>query len=180
MSVQDEVFKIISKELRVDISEITLDSLISDDLGADELDYATIIANIELTLGKSFLFKEDFETTTVGDMVRTASQTGKQIIKPRKLHYQFAHKLIPNLLYNDPDGIIKALRDTSANQQLIDWWVMLGKDLGEANPSPSGLKCQHRQISVIYDAIIITFPEPIGCGTYLDMLISRMIYWVRG
>jgi len=36
------------------------------------------------------------------------------------------------------------------------------------------------EAKVITQLINETVRKKLGCGTYLDMLISRMIYWVRG
>ncbi len=68
--VAEKVKQILSEQLSIDESEITLDADIAEDLGADSLDVVDLIMTIEDEYGIE-ISDEDVESVkTVGDFVK--------------------------------------------------------------------------------------------------------------
>lgn len=66
----EEIAKILSEQLGVATSKITLDSKIVDDLGADSLDVVELLMQLEDTTGKTIPDDKVTEIKTVGDLVK--------------------------------------------------------------------------------------------------------------
>ena len=66
----DEIVKILSDQLGVNASKITLDSKIVDDLGADSLDIVELLMQLEDSTGKTIPDDKVSEIKTVGDLVK--------------------------------------------------------------------------------------------------------------
>lgn len=66
----EEIAKILSEQLGVAQSKITLDSRIVDDLGADSLDVVELLMQLEDTTGKTIPDDKVTEIKTVGDLVK--------------------------------------------------------------------------------------------------------------
>ncbi len=66
----EEIAKILSEQLGVASSKITLDSRIVDDLGADSLDVVELLMQLEDTTGKTIPDDKVAEIKTVGDLVK--------------------------------------------------------------------------------------------------------------
>lgn len=66
----DKVKKLLSEQLDVDEEKITMDSSISEDLGADSLDVVELLMSIEDNLGVAVPDEEAANLKTVGDVVR--------------------------------------------------------------------------------------------------------------
>lgn len=65
----EKVKSIIAEKLNVDAEEITLESSIIDDLGADSIDLIELIMNLEEEYGISIADEEAVKLKTVGDVV---------------------------------------------------------------------------------------------------------------
>ena len=65
----EEIVKILSEQLGVAASKITLDSKIVDDLGADSLDVVELLMQLEDSTGKTIPDDKVSEIKTVGDLV---------------------------------------------------------------------------------------------------------------
>ncbi len=66
----DEVAKILSEQLGVAQSKITLESDIVKDLGADSLDVVELLMNLEDNTGKTIPEDKVTDVKTVGDVVK--------------------------------------------------------------------------------------------------------------
>lgn len=66
----EEIVKILSEQLGVAASKITLDSKIVDDLGADSLDIVELLMQLEDSTGKTIPDEKVAEIKTVGDLVK--------------------------------------------------------------------------------------------------------------
>ncbi len=66
----EEIAKILSEQLGVAQSKITLDSKIVDDLGADSLDVVELLMQLEDSTGKTIPDDKVAEIKTVGDLVK--------------------------------------------------------------------------------------------------------------
>lgn len=67
----EEIAKILSEQLGVPASKITLESRIVDDLGADSLDVVELLMQLEDSTGKSIPDDKVADIKTVGDLVKT-------------------------------------------------------------------------------------------------------------
>lgn len=67
----EEIAKILSEQLGVPVSKITLDSKIVEDLGADSLDVVELLMQLEDSTGKTIPDDKVTEIKTVGDLVKT-------------------------------------------------------------------------------------------------------------
>ena len=65
----EKIRSIISDQLNVDESKITLDTSFTDDLGADSLDLFQIIAELEEAFDMEFASEDTGKIKTVGDAV---------------------------------------------------------------------------------------------------------------
>ena len=66
----EEIAKILSEQLGVASSKITLDSKIVDDLGADSLDVVELLMQLEDSTGKTIPDEKVAQIKTVGDLVK--------------------------------------------------------------------------------------------------------------
>lgn len=66
----EEIAKILSEQLGVAQSKITLDSKIVDDLGADSLDVVELLMQLEDSTDKTIPDDKVAEIKTVGDLVK--------------------------------------------------------------------------------------------------------------
>ena len=66
----EEIAKILSEQLGVAQSKITLDSKIVDDLGADSLDIVELLMQLEDSTGKTIPDEKVAQIKTVGDLVK--------------------------------------------------------------------------------------------------------------
>ena len=66
----EEIAKILSEQLGVAQSKITLDSKIVDDLGADSLDVVELLMQLEDSTGKTIPDEKVAQIKTVGDLVK--------------------------------------------------------------------------------------------------------------
>ncbi len=66
----EKVQTILAKQLRIDASKITMDSLIKKELGADSLDILQLLMRIEDQYGIVIPDQELAQFNTVGDVVR--------------------------------------------------------------------------------------------------------------
>ena len=66
----DEIVSILSEQLGVAPSKITLDSKIVDDLGADSLDIVELLMQLEDSTGKTIPDDKVSEIKTVGALVK--------------------------------------------------------------------------------------------------------------
>ena len=67
----EEVAKLLSEQLNIDVSKITLDSEIIKDLGADSLDVVELLMALEDNTGKTIPEDKVANLKTVGDVVKT-------------------------------------------------------------------------------------------------------------
>ncbi len=67
----EEIAKILSEQLGVPASKITLESKIVDDLGADSLDVVELLMQLEDSTGKTIPDEKVADIKTVGDLVKT-------------------------------------------------------------------------------------------------------------
>lgn len=65
----EKIREIIANELEIDESDITLDSIISEDLGIDSMDYYNLLDALE---DNGIQVPEGSEFVTVGDIVKMA------------------------------------------------------------------------------------------------------------
>ncbi len=69
----EEIAKILSEQLGIPQSKITLESRIVEDLGADSLDVVELLMQLEDTTGKTIPDDKVASIKTVGDLVETLS-----------------------------------------------------------------------------------------------------------
>ena len=67
----EEVAKLLSEQLNMDVSKITEDSEIIKDLGADSLDVVELLMALEDNTGKTIPEEKVANLKTVGDVVKT-------------------------------------------------------------------------------------------------------------
>ena len=68
--VFEKVSKILCDQLDLEESQVTMESVIADDLGADSLDVVDLVMSIEEEFDIEFPDEEVENVKTVGDMVR--------------------------------------------------------------------------------------------------------------
>ncbi len=73
--VEEKVKEILSEQLGIDESEISLDSNIGEDLGADSLDVVDLIMTIEDEYGIEISDEDVEKVKTVGDFVKYIEDT---------------------------------------------------------------------------------------------------------
>ena len=66
----EEIVKILSEQLGVASSKITMESKIVDDLGADSLDVVELLMQLEDSTGKTIPDDKVAQIKTVGDLVK--------------------------------------------------------------------------------------------------------------
>lgn len=66
--MQERIIDVLAKQLRIDPSEITADSSIMDDLGADSLDLVEILMTLESEMGITISDEDALTLKTVGDV----------------------------------------------------------------------------------------------------------------
>ena len=66
----EEVAKLLSEQLNIDVSKITEDSEIVKDLGADSLDVVEMLMTLEDKTGKTIPEEKVTDLKTVGDVVK--------------------------------------------------------------------------------------------------------------
>lgn len=69
----EEIAKILSEQLGIPQSKITLESRIVEDLGADSLDVVELLMQLEDNTGKTIPDDKVASIKTVGDLVETLS-----------------------------------------------------------------------------------------------------------
>lgn len=67
----EEVAKLLSEQLNIDVSKITENSEIIKDLGADSLDVVELLMSLEDKTGKTIPEEKVATLKTVGDVVKT-------------------------------------------------------------------------------------------------------------
>lgn len=70
----EEIAKILSDQLGIPQSKVTLESRIVEDLGADSLDVVELLMQLEDTTGKTIPDDKVATIKTVGDLVDTLSK----------------------------------------------------------------------------------------------------------
>ncbi len=68
-SILSQVVDIVSNELSVQPSKVTLDASFADDLGADSLDLVELVMTFEEKFGIEISDEDTEKLTTVGDVV---------------------------------------------------------------------------------------------------------------
>lgn len=66
--MKERIIDVLAKQLRIDPSEITEDSSIMDDLGADSLDLVEILMTLESEMGIVISDEDALTLKTVGDV----------------------------------------------------------------------------------------------------------------
>lgn len=66
--MKDRIVEVLSKQLRIDPEEITEDSDITEDLGADSLDLVEILMLLESEMGITISDEDALTLKTVGDV----------------------------------------------------------------------------------------------------------------
>lgn len=66
--MRERIIEVLSKQLRIDPAEITDDSSILDDLGADSLDLVEILMTLESEMGITISDEDALTLKTVGDV----------------------------------------------------------------------------------------------------------------
>lgn len=66
--MKERIIDVLAKQLRIDPSEITEDSSIMDDLGADSLDLVEILMTLESEMGITISDEDALTLKTVGDV----------------------------------------------------------------------------------------------------------------
>ena len=67
----DEISKILSEQLGIPQSKVTLESRIVEDLGADSLDVVELLMQLEDNTGKTIPDDKVASIKTVGDLIKT-------------------------------------------------------------------------------------------------------------
>ena len=67
----DEIAKILSEQLGIPQSKVTLESRIVEDLGADSLDVVELLMQLEDNTGKTSPDDKVASIKTVGDLIKT-------------------------------------------------------------------------------------------------------------
>lgn len=67
----DEIAKILSEQLGIPQSKVTLESRIVEDLGADSLDVVELLMQLEDNTGKTIPDDKVVSIKTVGDLIKT-------------------------------------------------------------------------------------------------------------
>ena len=65
---KEQIIEVLANQLRIDPSEITEDSNIMDDLGADSLDLVEILMTLESEMGITISDEDALTLKTVGDV----------------------------------------------------------------------------------------------------------------
>ncbi len=191
MNFEETIKSIIQEVLDVDTEEITYNSYLIDDLGADELDIGEIIGDIE----NKFSIKLDLEdfNLTVHDLIESvkvsepAETTRKLLDKPRKLHYVFVHKYLKDLIFKEGVNLFADLRIKRGYDFMPGNKMIAGQDL-DGNPILDGydyliqlwnrlsekLECKYIDPSQLdYEIagdssgnliLLFVFPEPLAAG----------------
>ncbi len=68
ITMKERIIEVLSKQLRIDASEITEDSSIMEDLGADSLDLVEILMTLESEMGIVISDEDALTLKTVGDV----------------------------------------------------------------------------------------------------------------
>ncbi len=66
--MRERIIEVLSKQLRIDPSEITDDSNIMDDLNADSLELVEILMTLESEMGITISDEDALKLKTVGDV----------------------------------------------------------------------------------------------------------------
>ncbi len=66
--MKERIIEVLAKQLRIDPSEITDDSNIMEDLGADSLDLVEILMTLESEMGITISDEDALTLKTVGDV----------------------------------------------------------------------------------------------------------------
>lgn len=66
--MKERIIEVLAKQLRIDASEITDDSNIMEDLGADSLDLVEILMTLESEMGITISDEDALTLKTVGDV----------------------------------------------------------------------------------------------------------------
>ena len=68
--IYEKIKKIIADNLEIDEDSVTMDSVVTDDLGADSLDVVDLVMSIEEEFDLEFPDEEVENIKTVGDIVK--------------------------------------------------------------------------------------------------------------
>lgn len=80
---------------------------------------------------------------------------------PRQQHYLFAHKILPQIVYQNPQKALGLLTSTEARPLLLRLWERLGEDLPEKERLPAmGLGCHSRVLEDGRIVVVVRMPPP--------------------
>ena len=86
MIMLDEIAKILSEQLGIPQSKVTLESRIVEDLGADSLDVVELLMQLEDNTGKTIPDDKVASINTVGDLIKTLETLYFYLINLRAEH----------------------------------------------------------------------------------------------
>jgi hypothetical protein len=85
-------------------------------------------------------------------------------LSARRHHYFFAHRGLPELLWQQSTPVLEALIGPEADAFLRDYWEHVGNQLEEAERlEPEGLTCRVCELADGYRAAVITLPPAERC-----------------
>ncbi|MBT5607204.1 MAG: hypothetical protein HOJ57_14790 [Lentisphaerae bacterium] len=141
-----------------------------EDLGAGELDLTNILIAVWKRLAINTPHIEAFPPgATVADLVSLVrfatpkSQEQLDTEEPfRPHHYQFAHKLLPALLYGEdgPEYLYSVFRQGSGDEFLRDTWDEYAERLECEYVQPDGMACHVHKMGEDHQIVAIRFPKP--------------------
>jgi hypothetical protein len=82
-------------------------------------------------------------------------------MRPRKHVYQFAHRLLPELFFADPDHVITKLSQPGGLAWLRDRWTDLGQLFADAVDADA-LRYDFEPVDDSLTLILIRFPTPVA------------------
>lgn len=81
--------------------------------------------------------------------------------KHREVHYGFAHKVIPRIFFDDPEGFIDILKGELALERLLHVWSQYDLEMQEYGDRP--LPADGMDVDIIkikaFEGVLITMPE---------------------
>jgi len=189
MSKEEIIKNIIQEVLDVDLIQITNSAHLIHDLGASEAQLYEIVRNIEdrfsIVLGfESFDMSVEELLIVAFSELQIVKESMK--LKPRPLHYTYAHQLLPELAFNEGIHIFGDLRFkkghdymqdssvlfrmdtqkgsvTNGLDYLYDMWNSLSKDLKDYEIYPKGLDYEIVEKSGQL-ILVFRFPQPKAIG----------------
>jgi hypothetical protein len=79
---------------------------------------------------------------------------------PRVHHYSFAHRVLPQLFFDDPKAFLGAFLGPSGNRRLADLWLAVGEDYAPSAIIPSSDLIVTKISFEGRNGALIRFPEP--------------------